>query len=147
MTISLRIIFLMAFLTVIGAGLGGWFGVRYGLDHAPRETNLDTMLHERLDLTAEQESRIRVLEEHFAEKRHAFETEMRSANRDLGTILATRHAYNADARRAVDRFHHAMRALQDATILHVLAMRAVLTPKQAKIFDQSVRQSLDSPSS
>jgi Spy/CpxP family protein refolding chaperone len=137
----------MALLTVIGAGLGGWFGVRYGLDHAPHETNLDTVLHERLDLTAGQDHRIKTLEVHFAKQRKAFEVEIRSANRDLGTILAPQHVYNADARRAVDRFHRAMRALQDATIMHVLAMRAVLTPKQAKIFDQSVRQSLDSPSS
>jgi hypothetical protein len=36
----------------------------------------------------------------------------------------------------------AMRALQEKTIQHVLAMRALLTPPQAKIFDKSINHAL-----
>ena len=46
---------------------------------------------------------------------------------------------------AVDRFHPAMGELQKQTILHVLAMRAVLTPEQALLFDQTVQRSLTVP--
>ena len=43
---------------------------------------------------------------------------------------------------AIDRFHHAMGELQKETMVHTLAMRAVLTPEQAAKFDDTVVQSL-----
>jgi Spy/CpxP family protein refolding chaperone len=140
----LGILLAMILLTVVGAGFGGWFGVQYGLSHASHRTNLDQLLHSRLDLTDAQNRHIAALETKFAKRREDLEAQMRSADRDLAAIITTQHVYNDEARHATDRFHRAMRALQDATILHVLAMRAVLTPQQAKAFDATVRQSLDS---
>ena len=43
---------------------------------------------------------------------------------------------------AVDHFHSAMGELQKATIEHVFAMRAVLTPEQAARFDRTVVDAL-----
>ena len=40
------------------------------------------------------------------------------------------------------RFHRAMGGLQKETMVHVLAMRAVLTPQQAAQFDDTVVRSL-----
>jgi len=51
-------------------------------------------------------------------------------------------AYSPGVQQAVDRFHHAMGQLQKETILHVLAMRQVLTPQQAEIFDDTVVKAL-----
>jgi Spy/CpxP family protein refolding chaperone len=53
-----------------------------------------------------------------------------------------RHRYDGEAQAAVDRLHQAMMRLHDATIQHVLAMRAVLTPDQVQEFDQTVEQAL-----
>ena len=44
---------------------------------------------------------------------------------------------------AVDRFHHAMAALQKESMSHVIAMRGILTPDQAKPFDDTVVKSLN----
>ena len=44
--------------------------------------------------------------------------------------------------RAVDRSHMAMGELQKATLSHVFAMRAVLRPDQAEIFDKAVAEAL-----
>ena len=42
----------------------------------------------------------------------------------------------------MERFHDAMSELQKETILHVLAMRTVLTPDQAVQFDQRIGEAL-----
>jgi Spy/CpxP family protein refolding chaperone len=67
---------------------------------------------------------------------------MHAANVDLATAIQAHHAYTPQVQAAVDRFHHAMEELQKETILHVLAMRAVLTPGQAAKFDQTIAKSL-----
>ena len=72
----------------------------------------------------------------------ALQAEMRAANADLAKAIAANHAYTPQVQAAVDRFHRAMGELQKETILHVLAMRAVLTPQQAAKFDETVAKSL-----
>ena len=69
---------------------------------------------------------------------------MRTADRDLAQAIISDRQYGPPEQQAIDRFHSAMKALQQATVIHVLAMRAALTPQQAKPFDQAVRQVLES---
>ena len=128
--------------TAIAAAVGGWLGVRYGLRAVDTEQRLDQMLHSELHLSSEQERRIASLEASFAARRSALEGQMRAANRDLAQAIAVRHSYDAEARRAMDRLHAAMMELQEASIEHVLAMRAVLTPLQAEQFDRTVTKVL-----
>jgi len=142
MKATLRTGIVMIVLTVVAAGLGGWFGVQYGLVHPRNQSNLDELLHHEIDLTPDQERRIRRLESDFAAQRKNFEGQMRAANRDLASGIEASHNYDARASQAVDTFHRAMRALQEATIKHVLAMRAVLTPAQAHEFDLTLHQEL-----
>lgn len=132
----------MITLTILAAGFGGWFGVQYGLAHPGNRSDLDHLLHQELDLTADQNRRIETLEAEFAIRRKSLDDEMRAANGDLAEAIVVRHAYDQRARQAIERFHDAMRTLQEATIVHVLAMRAVLTPEQAQKFDSTVRREL-----
>jgi hypothetical protein len=67
---------------------------------------------------------------------------MRAANADLAQAFQEQHAYTPQMQAAIDRFHRAMSALQKETMLHVLAMRAILTPRQTAQFDGSVVKSL-----
>lgn len=129
-------------LTLVAATLGGWAGVRYGLRevHAPQQ--LDELLHHRLHLTAAQERQLAALEADFAVHRRDFATQMRAANRDIARAITVRHDYDAEAQAAVNQLHRAMMELQDATVQHVLAMRALLTPDQVPQFDRIVDQAL-----
>lgn len=129
-------------LTGLGGAVGGWAGVQYGLREARGEASLDEVLHHRLKLTSDQDARIEALEAGFHARRHALEAEMEAANRDLAAALARDHSYGPDARQAIARFHAAMGALQEATVQHILAMRAVLTPEQAKTFDATIDETL-----
>jgi len=132
-------------LTLLAAAVGGWIGVRYGMHEAQHGApSLDRLVHQRLGLTPAQEQRIAALEAAFAMQQKALEAEMRAADHDLAQAIVSEHRYGPRAQQAIDRFHAAMKTLQQETIIHILAMRAVLTPEQARQFDQTVTQVLDS---
>ena len=67
---------------------------------------------------------------------------MRAANAQLAQAFQQTHAYTPQVQAAIDRFHRAMGELQKETIVHTLAMRAVLTPDQTARFDETVVRSL-----
>jgi Spy/CpxP family protein refolding chaperone len=142
MNAPLRTFLGMLALTIIAAALAGWLGVRYGVHRALPPADLDTMVHQQLDLSSDQDRRIEALEAQYAARRLALQAEMTSANQDLAAAIMQEHAYGPRADQAIGRFHRAMRALQEATIRHVLAMRAVLTPGQAKKFDSLIAKAL-----
>jgi Spy/CpxP family protein refolding chaperone len=132
----------MVLLTAALAAIAGWAGVRYGLSQSRPRPGLDQIMHHQLGLTADQNRRIETLEAGYAARRAALESEMRVADRDLAAAITTEHAYGPRAQQAMKRFHAAMGALQEETIKHVLAMRTVLTPEQAKRFDKTVSKAL-----
>jgi Spy/CpxP family protein refolding chaperone len=129
-------------LTLVAATLGGWAGVHYGLREAPAPPQLDALLHQRLHLSAAQEQQLTALEADFGVRRRDYEAQMHTANQEIARAITVRHQYDAGAQAAIDRLHRAMMALQDATVQHVLAMRALLTPDQVPQFDRTVDQAL-----
>ncbi|MGH8143101.1 MAG: Spy/CpxP family protein refolding chaperone [Steroidobacteraceae bacterium] len=133
-------------LTMLAAALGGWAGVNYGIHKARANPGIDQIIHQEIRLTADQQQRLSALESSFAVRRKTLEDQMRAANRDLAATLLAHHRYGPRAEQAVDRFHVAMKTLQQETIMHILAMRAVLTPAQARQFDRIVAQVLGSAS-
>jgi Spy/CpxP family protein refolding chaperone len=138
----MRSMALTLILSVIGAALGAWGGAQYVLHRMQHPTPLHELVHEKLHLSADQQGRIASIEREHAARRQALEAEMRAANAELAQAFQEQHAYTPQVQAAIDRFHRAMGALQKETIVHVLAMRAVLTPQQAAQFDETVVKSL-----
>ncbi|HEY5410060.1 MAG TPA: periplasmic heavy metal sensor [Caulobacteraceae bacterium] len=141
----IRSIVLTLVLAAMAAGLGVWGGSQYVLARMHDAPSLHEMLHERLHLTADQKARIAGLERSHAAKREALEAEMRAANAELAQAYQESHDYTPKVQAAIDRFHRAMDALQKETMLHVIAMRQVLTPDQTAQFDETVVKSLTRP--
>ena len=139
-----RTFVIMLLVTVIAAGAAGWAGARYGLGQS-EQADLDAVLHHDLGLTGDQNRRLKILEADFARDRAASQAEMQAANRDLARAITRNHVYDRNASLAIDRLHVAMRALQEKTVQHVLAMRALLTPHQAEIFDRTIERALGAP--
>ena len=137
----------MVLLTLAAGAGGGYLGVRYGLRQAENPASLDALLHHRLDLSAAQRARIAALERSFAAQRRPLEAALRNARHELAGAVAAEHQYGPGVAQAVVHVHQAMQTLQQATLQHVLAMRAVLTPQQARAFDATVSEALttDSP--
>ena len=136
-----RGLILTVVLTLLAGIAGAWIGARsvYAQRHEP---SLHEFVHEKLKLTTEQKQRLEILEQDFAVKRRAREAELRAANAELARAIQARHEYSPEVKAAVERFHDAMGELQNETILHVLAMRTVLTPDQAVMFDRRVSEAL-----
>ena len=128
-------------LTLLAAVAGTWIGARY-IYQQRHQPSLHEFVHEELELSAAQERRLEVLEQDFAVRRRAREAELRAANAELARAIQERHEYSPEVKAAVERFHDAMGELQKETILHVLAMRKVLTPDQAARFDRRIGEAL-----
>ncbi|MBL8552879.1 MAG: periplasmic heavy metal sensor [Phenylobacterium sp.] len=126
---------------VLGA-LGVWGGAAYVKRQMQRPTPLHELVHEKLNLTADQKARLEGIERDHEVKRRALEAEMKAANAELARAFQQQHAYTPEVQAAIDRFHHAMGELQKETMVHTLAMRSVLTPQQTAKFDETVVQSL-----
>lgn len=125
------------------AGLaGGWAGVRVGLLSQPRPPGLHALVHRELHLDPGQAGRMEALERADAGRRAALQGELDAADAALAHAIAADEADTPRVEAAVDRVHAAMGALQKATVAHVLAMRALLTPAQRVPFDREVSRAL-----
>lgn len=137
-----RTAILLILLTAVAGAVGGWAGVRYAISQAAHHTSLDDLVHDKLDLSEAQNRSISDIESRFAQRRTELVAEMRAANRDLASAVRSEPEFGTRARAAIARFHAAESALQQETIIHVLAMRRVLTPEQAKQFDEEIFRAL-----
>ena len=128
-------------LVAFAAGGGGvWLGMH--AFHQARHPGLHDVVHQSLDLTAAQTTRIEAIEAEFATRRRALELEMQAANTELAAAIRDERGYGPRVTAAIARFHHAMGELQSETIRHVFAMRDELTPEQQAIFDATIVEAL-----
>ena len=121
---------------------GVWIGSGVGKGHVHETADVHNILHNQLGLSGEQEKRIEAIEARFALDRKDLDMQMRAANLELARALEAELAYGEAAKTAISHFHAAMAKLQELTVVHILEMRAVLTPEQAETFDKTVRQAL-----
>ena len=130
-------------LIAFAAAIAGVFIGRLVAD-APKasETELHALLHGQLDLTPEQEKKLERIEADFAGRRQALELEMRAANVRLAQAIEAEHGYGPRVPEAFDETLEVMGTLQKETLQHLFAMRGVLNPDQAEMFDKSVVKAL-----
>lgn len=141
MTASWKSIVLTAVLAALASGAATWASASWVMQER-QPPNLHNVVHEKLDLSAEQDRRLDVIEARFAARRPVLEAEVRAANRELAAAIAASDGDTPQVQAAVDHFHTAMGDLQKATITHVFEMRSVLTPTQAEVFDAAVVEGL-----
>ena len=134
-------IVMTAVLAALASGAATWASAAW-IMRERQPPSLHSVLHEKLDLSAEQDRRLDVIEARFAARRPALEAEVRAANRELSAAIAASDGDTPQVQAAVDHFHAAMGDLQKATIAHVFEMRSVLTPAQAEVFDAAVVDAL-----
>ncbi|HJS09862.1 periplasmic heavy metal sensor [Sphingopyxis sp.] len=141
MTSSRRMLLfgLIAFVAALAGVLAGRLVVE-----APRasETELHALLHRELKLSPAQQVKLDRIEAKFATRRDAHELDMRAANIRLAQAIEAEHGYGPRVTEAIDETHRVMGELQKETLQHLFAMRVVLDPEQAAMFDKSVVQAL-----
>lgn len=141
MSANWKSIALTVVLAALASGGAAWLAAGWMMKQ--HETpSVHDIVHQKLDLTADQDARLDQIEASFGLQRDALEADVRAANRELADSIAASKGDSPEVRAAVDHFHDAMGALQKATIAHVFEMRAVLTPEQARIFDKEIAGAL-----
>jgi nickel and cobalt resistance protein CnrR len=133
---------LVALVAFVAAIIGSYAGRTVLAIPNDASGNLHALMHDDLGLDAEQERELTVIEADFKARRQTLEDELRSANAILAKAVAEEHVYGPRVSAAVDATHHAMGALQKATLEHVFAMRGILRPDQQARFDAAVDKTL-----
>jgi nickel and cobalt resistance protein CnrR len=87
-------------------------------------------LHHELKLTDAQLKQLEPIEEKFGSRQRELAEALREANRQLARAIAEDKSYTPRVTAAVEHVHHCMGDLQKASIEHVFAMRAELSPEQ-----------------
>ena len=141
MSANWRFVVITAVLAALASGAATWASATWVMRER-QPPSLHSVVHEQLNLSAEQDRRLDAIEARFAARRPALEAEVRVANRELAAAIAASDGDTPQVQAAVDHFHAAMGDLQKATITHVFEMRSVLTPAQAEVFDEAVVDSL-----
>jgi Spy/CpxP family protein refolding chaperone len=141
MSVNWKSIVVTAVLAALASGAATWASATWVMRER-QPPSLHSVVHEQLNLSAEQDRRLDAIEARFAARRPALEAEVRVANRELAAAIAASDGDTPQVQAAVDHFHAAMGDLQKATITHVFEMRSVLTPAQAEVFDEAVVDSL-----
>lgn len=137
---------LVALVAFLAAVAGVVAGRHVAAPRAPGESELHALLHDGLRLDAEQQRRVAMLEQDFAQRRAALDGAMRAQNRVLARAIAAEHGYGPQVAAAVDQSHRVMGELQKETLKHVFAMRGVLRADQAARYDAAVVRTLTAPS-
>jgi len=141
MSTTWKSIVITAILAALASGAATWASASWVM-RGRQPPSLHSVVHEQLNLSAEQDRRLDAIEARFAARRPTLEAEVRAANRELAAAIAASDGDSPQVQAAVDHFHAAMGDLQKATITHVFEMRSVLTPEQAEVFDEAVVDSL-----
>ncbi|OYW40662.1 MAG: heavy metal resistance protein [Brevundimonas sp. 12-68-7] len=136
-----RAIVLTAVLAALASAAGTWIGASWVMNRR-EPPSLHDIVHDELELTADQHARIEVIEARFAALRPGLEAEVRAANQELARAIEQSDGDGPQVQAAVDHFHVAMGALQKETIAHVFEMRSVLTPAQATVFNDRIVEAL-----
>jgi hypothetical protein len=125
------------------AAIGGVF-VGRALLPQPKQPGaaLHEVLHHKLALDADQQAKLKVLEDRFAVQRRALELELRATNARLAEAIEAEHGNGPQVTAAVDQSHAAMGELQKATLAHIFAMRQLLRTDQTFQFDAAVVKAL-----
>jgi Spy/CpxP family protein refolding chaperone len=131
---------------LLAGAAGGWLGAQNALDSDAQTLPLRQTVHEivrrDVNLTANQAKEVEAIEDRYYNKRTMLRMQVSDANRELADALMTDMAFGREAQQASNHVEQGLGELQRATILYVLQVRDVLTPKQQMIYDRKVREVL-----
>jgi len=126
----------------VAALAGVAIGCRLLMPAEPRASDIHMLVHRDIALDSGQRVALDRLEAQFAARRAGLEARLRGDNARLAAAIEAEHRDGPQVSQAIDAVHHSMGDLQKATLAHVFAMRRLLRPDQAAIFDRLVAAKL-----
>ncbi len=110
--------------------------------HARDSGSWHQVLHDKLHITAEQETKLTDIEKRYRQRRQYLEEQIRLANMELADAIKADKSFSPKVQAATDKIHGAMGELQKATLEHLFEMRPILTDEQNRKLEQMVADAL-----
>ncbi|PIR33662.1 MAG: heavy metal resistance protein [Alphaproteobacteria bacterium CG11_big_fil_rev_8_21_14_0_20_44_7] len=134
-------------LIVLAVAFGGqYIGTHYMQSHDHKHhtdsVGWHKVLHDRLNITAEQDKQLVDIEKRYRQRRLYLEEQMRLANMELAEAIKADKSFSPNVQAATDKIHQAMGELQKATLEHLFEMRPILTDEQNQKLEQMVTDAL-----
>ncbi|PHS21920.1 MAG: heavy metal resistance protein [Robiginitomaculum sp.] len=125
------------------AGIAGvWLGLKTLPASDPSPINLHEIVHHEFDLNAEQEAALNRLEAEYAHRREKYIEALKAANFEMAAAIKKHHDLSPEVVLAEQKYLSVLGEFQTETLRHIFAMRAIMSPGQAKKFDDIVLRSL-----
>jgi len=102
------------------------------------EIELHQTLHSEMVLSAQQSSRMAILERTYTDRRTALERQQVANRAELAAAIASEHRFGPNVSAAVNRSQATNSQLQRVTLEHIFAMRGLLDADQAAYFDAEI---------
>ena len=122
------LLFLLAIAAV--AALATYATMQWSRRVTADEVTSHEWLHRELNLTEAQLKMLEPIEARFGSRQRQLAESLHNANRQLARAMAEEKAYTLRVAAAVEHVHHCLVDIQKASIEHVFAMRAELSPEQ-----------------
>jgi len=131
---------------LLSAAFGGLYIGQHFIGQ-PRDHHADSagwhrMLHEKLQVTPEQITRLDEMEKRYQQRRRVLEEQLRLANMELADAIKADKSFSPRVQAATDKIHRVMGELQKATLEHLFEMRPILTDEQNRKLEQMVTDAL-----
>jgi Spy/CpxP family protein refolding chaperone len=144
-----RSVWLNLLITLVIAAVAGFVGAWAGAGglHRSHETSLlrqsvQEMVDHGLQLTPAQHQEIDAVEARYTKRRNALRVRIGGANVELASAMSEEMAFGPKAQAAIDHLQTSVGDLQSSTVLYILEIRDVLTPKQRVLYDRKVVEAL-----
>jgi len=104
--------------------------------------DMHALFHHDLNLNAQQDKKLAVIEKDFRRQRALYEEQMKLANMELAEAIKGSGYYSPQVQEAVDKIHGAMGELQKLPLQHLADMQGILSEKQNRQLEEKVVEQL-----
>lgn len=133
---------------VAGVAVGGvYLGQHYfHHEHVPhshiKANSLNEYIHSQLDITPEQDAKLKDMEERYEKQVIYLEEKLKIANMELANAVKEEKRYGPRVEKAITDNHTTMGEMQKATMQHLFEMQTVLTEEQNQKMNKVITDAL-----
>ncbi len=142
-----KLSFILFFLMVaLCAGLVGiWISqnnIQLNMYNHHHSSNMHTLFHEKLNITAKQEKKLSVIEKEYTTLKNLYQKQIKVANLELAQEIKNNGYSSLKIKNIVGKIHKAMGDLQALSLKHLAQMEGILNEKQEKMLKELVIEQL-----
>tara|TARA_R110002072_G_scaffold18082_5_gene68055 strand:- start:180 stop:638 length:459 start_codon:yes stop_codon:yes gene_type:complete len=104
--------------------------------------DMHALFHHDLNLNAQQDKHLTVIEKDFRRQKALLEEQMKLANMELAEAIKDGGYSSSQVQAVVDKIHGTMGDLQKLTLQHLADMRSILSEDQNKTLEEKVVEQL-----